>query len=112
MTFYFVPQASITRPIAKQLGVDYALANKLVGVYNKYLYVDAPMKTKIGNRSSQIILGTLYPKLAHLADIRHDDKHLAHAEWLLAAAGFLRSSNADPIIVAMLNQKPGDGDED
>lgn len=105
MTHMFVPQASMTRPIAKALNVPYALANRMVGVYNKFLYLDHPVRVKVGIRDSQISVGTSYPIIAHLKDFIGDSKLGPYATWILAAAGYVRASGVDAIASDMLSMK-------
>lgn len=105
MTTFSSEPATITRPMAKALGVDYALANRLMGVYNRFLHVPGAQRVKVGCRQSQMLLGLSYPKLSHLANFKGNIKYAEPIACLLAAAGYLKASRACEITVRLLELK-------
>lgn len=105
MTNFSSNEATITRPMAKALGVDYALANRLMGVYNRFLYIPGASRIKVGNRQSQMLLGSSYPKLNHLANFQGNSKYDEPIACLLAAAGYVKASRCCEITAHLLEAK-------
>lgn len=97
---------TVSKKVATELSLDYALAKRLVDIYNAKLYVDAPNgRVRSGSRPSQILLALSYTKLAHLADIAIDGehKHCDLVNCILSAAGYTRAVGGDAVTLSLLS---------
>jgi len=102
--FSHLAQPTISKKVATELGIDYALAKRLVDIYNAKLYVDHPSRVRAGSKSSQILLALSFTKLAHLADIVVDGEH-NHCDLvncILSAAGYTRAVGGDAVTLTLL----------
>lgn len=102
--FSYLAQPTISKKVAAELGIDYALAKRLVDIYNAKLYVDHPSRVKAGSKSSQILLALSYTKLAHLQHVVVDGEH-PHAplvSCILSAAGYMRAVGGDAVTLTLL----------
>ena len=104
--FLHSPIPTISKKVAADLSLDYPLAKRLVDVYVDRLYQDvAGHRVRSGSRSSQILLGLAYTKLAHLQQIAVDDTHIHNhlVNCILSAAGYVRAVGGDAISLQMLS---------
>ncbi len=101
------PQPTITKKIATDLNVDHAIAKRLVELFNAHLYMDVELdRSRVGSRSSQILLGLSYSKLAHLREIAVDGthKHSYLVNCMLAAAGYCRATGVDAVFHTLIKE--------
>lgn len=103
--FLHCPEPTITKKVATELAIDYALAQRLVAFYNTFLYQDVPgARSRKGHKQTQVLLGLGNAKLAHLQDIAVDGshKHTYLVNCMLAAAGYHHALGNDAILSTLL----------
>lgn len=102
--FSYLAQPTISKKVAAELGIDYALAKRLVDIYNAKLYMDHPTRVRAGSKSSQILLALSYTKLAHLQQVAVDDAHPHNhlVNCILSAAGYTRAVGGDAVTLTLL----------